>query len=133
MEVKPEELKRVEHVKLWLCGRMKQLRQLRGLTQEQVGEKMGGLIKTRISDFEHCISDYKFSTVARMAYALNVPLERVFRGCPGWSRRRLRVDPNPVVIVQADSLQKQLVDAGMSPAKSRALVAKLLDDASPPG
>lgn len=125
MEVKPEELKRVEHVKLWLCSRLRELRHAKGYTQDEVGQRMGGLIKTRISDFEHCVSDYKFSTVARYAAAIGVPLERVFRGCPGWIQRRVKVDDEAVVIVRQGHLVEKLVSCGVSPAKARSLAKSL--------
>jgi len=65
----------------WLCARLKELREVRGMRLTEVGAKMGSG-HGRIGDTEHYRYDVKLSTILRIMSALGVTWEQVIKGAP---------------------------------------------------
>lgn len=68
-----------------LGQRLRDLREARGLTQEQLGERAGFTGKY-ISEVERGLRDLPLSTLRAIAVALGAPLEEVFRGIENGQR-----------------------------------------------
>ena len=125
MEVDPDQMERVLHVRRWITERARDIRTARGFSQAQLGDKMG-IGKSRVCDFEKDVNDYKVSTVLRAAYAMGVTMEQFFRGCPGWTKRKARKASEPsMVIASEEKLRKVLSDAGLSKASIDGVVSEL--------
>ncbi|QDV24769.1 helix-turn-helix domain-containing protein [Aureliella helgolandensis] len=70
----------------WLCRRATQIRELSGLTQAQVGERMG-TSKSHVSNFELCRTEPRIRTFSNYCNALGVDLETLFTGMPNLKGR----------------------------------------------
>lgn len=119
-EIPEDQAAIVEHVRLWASGRVREIRENRGLTQQQLADKMG-VHFTRVSDLENNRSDFKCSTLFRAAAAMGVRMETLFRGCPDW-RGSGKKDPEAVVVVTEKRLEEILLDCGVTPTKANAVL-----------
>lgn len=127
MEVSPEQLKRVEEAKFWVCERLRQYRVARGLTQEQLGLRMG-IHRSRVCDFEAGASDYKMSTVMRAAYSMGVHPVKIFTGFPGWKTpdsARVEFPGTELITVESGRLVSELVAAGLDSRKASEIASRL--------
>lgn len=65
----------------WVGRRLKELRELRGMTGEEVAEKMGCKY-TRVYDFESARNDIRASTIFRYLDVIGVEFEQFARPAP---------------------------------------------------
>lgn len=78
---KEGELERVWGGVEWIGSRLKELRELRGMTGEEVAEKLG-VKYTRIYDTESARNDIRASTIFRILDALGVEFQHFAKTAP---------------------------------------------------
>lgn len=78
---KKGELEKVWGAVDWVGKRLKELRELRGMTGEEVAEKMG-VKYTRIYDSESARNDIRASTIFRMLDVLGVEFDHFAKTAP---------------------------------------------------
>lgn len=76
-----EQLEAIRQDALWLCNRLKEVREIRGMRLTEVGARIG-TTHSRISDTESCRYDPKLSTILRIMSALGISWEQLVRGAP---------------------------------------------------
>ena len=119
MEIDPDELGKIKRINQWLLQRMKELREMQGFTQADLGERMGDIDRSRISDTESGKYGVKLSTVLRFLHALNVDFETFSKGCPGWRSKR----KPKCIVVDENVARESLGNAGFNQKQ----VDKILD------
>lgn len=80
-----EQLQKVDHVAGWTASRVKEWRIKKGLTQKQLGDRLG-VPYTRISDIESRRYDQTSSTLLRIIRALEISPSEFFSGAPAWRK-----------------------------------------------
>ena len=65
----------------WVCRRLKEFRESRGVTAESLASMLG-VTRPRITDTEAARYNVKFSTIARISRALGVSYSELFSGAP---------------------------------------------------
>ena len=119
MEVDPKQSKLIQTQKAWIAGRIRTMRESRGITQQELANRME-VHFTRVSDLEKNSTDFKISSLLRAAYALNVPMEMFMKGCPGWNKPGRTAQKDPVVItISMEELIASLQKSGMTETKAR--------------
>lgn len=123
MEIDKNQEAKIEKARSWIVERMKSIRHARGLSQAEVAKKLG-VHFSRVSDLELGRNDYKISTVLRIALALEVSVDDIFRGCPSLYSKRPTTADRWVVVSVAD-LETRLKKAGLTAAQVSSLVESL--------
>jgi transcriptional regulator with XRE-family HTH domain len=119
MRVDEEQMKPILGHKLWICKRLSDIRVSRGFSMREISNRMG-IDESRISDFEGDRNDYKVSTLLRYARVLNVSLDVLMRGCPGWTKAAPK---SQMVILESSSLQEILKAHGVPEKKAIEIVS----------
>lgn len=122
MEVPKDQLLRVTAVREWVVSRVRDFRNAKGWTQTDLADRMS-VHYTRICDLEANRSDYKASTIFRACAAMGVPMEKFFKGCPGWKGRAAQTDDT--VVFSGSDLKKLLCDQGYDPKDVDATIQSL--------
>jgi transcriptional regulator with XRE-family HTH domain len=79
--INEEQLAAVTPDALWLCSRLREIREVRGMKLTEVGEALG-IGHSRVSDTESYRYDVKLSTILRIMSALGITWEQLVKGAP---------------------------------------------------
>jgi transcriptional regulator with XRE-family HTH domain len=122
MKVNEEQAQAVIGLRQWISKRVLDIRTSRGFSQRDVANRLE-VDETRVADFEASRSDYKISTVLRFCRALNISVDVLMRGCPGWTKAASK-GSSSMVIMEGSALHSLLVSQGVSEKKAAEIVSQ---------
>lgn len=124
METNPDELDKVRRVNQWILGRLREVRELQGMTQADVSDRMGDIDRSRISDTESGKYSVKLTTFLRFLHALDMDLAVFVSGCPSWRSRKKK----QCILVDHEEARRKLIASGFSSKQVDRVIASLTNN-----